>query len=106
MGYSRATAVYTDNDVARAMAENPIHHTRMKQICLKYFLVRYLTRLCVIVMGRIPTGWNPADIGTKPLGGVEFWKKAEIFFCGLDILFGYGFEEVLRPFLVSNEEYF
>jgi hypothetical protein len=105
MGYSRASTVYTDNDVARAMAQNPVHHTRMKQVCLKYMLIRELTALCVIVMGRVSTDINPADLGTKPLGILEFTKKVDIFFLGLDALHSYGFKQVIRPLLVSNDEY-
>ena len=61
--YSRATAVYTDNNVARALMENPVHYTRMKQIGVIYFLLIDLIARHVIVAGRVPTEVNPADLG-------------------------------------------
>ena len=48
---------------------------------------------------------NPADIGTKPLGRVEFERKVDIYFLGLDSLFKLDFNEVERPLLVDNDEY-
>ena len=44
LGYSRASTVYNDNDVARATSNNPVHHSRMEQISLKYFVVRGLIK--------------------------------------------------------------
>jgi hypothetical protein len=38
LGYTRATAVYTDNETARALSANTVKHSTMKQISLKYFL--------------------------------------------------------------------
>ena len=76
--YSRASTVYTDNDVARAIALNPVHHSRMKQVAVKYFMIRDLIILGVIAAGRVDTSLNPADTGTKPLGRIEFDKKVDI----------------------------
>lgn len=63
LGYVRASAIYTDNDVARSMVENPVHHSRMKQIGVKYHMLRQLVELNIICAGRIATAKNPADIG-------------------------------------------
>ena len=105
LGYARASTVYTDNDVARATSNNPVHHSRMKQISLKYFLVRDLIKLGVIAVGRIDTTLNPADIGTKPLGRLEFDRKVDIYFLGLDSFYKLDFYEIERPLLVENDEY-
>ena len=105
LGYARASTVYTDNDVARATSNNPVHHSRMKQISLKYFVVRDLIKLGVIAVGRIDTTMNPADMGTKPLGRLEFDRKVDIYFLGLDSLYKLDFYEIERPLLVENDEY-
>jgi hypothetical protein len=55
----------------------------MKQISLKYFVANDLNDLSVTVTGRIDTGENPADLGTKPLGFREYLKKANYFFDGV-----------------------
>jgi hypothetical protein len=80
VGYSRATAVYTDNDLARSLIENPVHYTRMKQIGVKYFMCTDLCERHVICAGRVPTQLNPADLGTKPLSRHEFESKANTYF--------------------------
>jgi len=77
----------------------------MKQISLKYFVVRDLIKLGVIAVERIDTTMNPADIGTKSLGRVEFDRKADIYFLGLDALYKLDFYEVERPLLADNDEY-
>jgi hypothetical protein len=105
LGYACASTVYTDNNNARILAENPVHHSRMKQISVKYFLIRELVNLCVVTAGRIATDLNPADFGTKPLGRAEFIRKVDMFFSGLDSLYQLGFTQIERPLLVSNEEY-
>jgi hypothetical protein len=105
LGYSCASTVYTDNNNARILAENPVHHSRMKQISVKYFLIRELVNLCVVTTGRIATEWNPADVGTKPLGRSEFARKVDMFFDGLDSLYRLGFTQIDRPLLVRNDEY-
>ena len=102
LGYQRATAVYTDNDVARAMIENPVHYSRMKQISTKYFMLRQVREVNVICAGRIPTDLNPADLGTKPLSYREHCKKARTFFDGLSTL---DFDRIPRPLTVANDEY-
>ncbi|CAM9966409.1 unnamed protein product, partial [Ectocarpus fasciculatus] len=66
-GYRRAAAAYTDNNVALVMLQNPVHHSRMKQISVKYHMLRALLENNVICGGRIATDVNPADVGTKPL---------------------------------------
>ena len=40
LGYTRASAVYTDNDAARSLVANPVHYSRLKQIGVKYHMLR------------------------------------------------------------------
>ena len=102
VGYTRATVVYTDNNVARALMENPIHYTRMKQIGVIYFMLTNLIARNVICAGRVPTGLNPADIGTKPLSRREFESKAEYYFNGIQDL---ELPPVERPVTDKSDDY-
>ena len=102
VGYKRATAIYTDNDVARALISNPVHYTRMKQISIKYYMLHDLVALHIIVAGRVDTKLNPSDIGTKPLGRREFEFKANIYFNGIGDL---ELTPLERPLTLMNDEY-
>jgi hypothetical protein len=102
LGYTRATAVYTDNETARALSANTVKHSTMKQISLKYFLAKDLSDLSVTVTGRIDTSENPADLGTKPLGFREYLKKANYFFDGIA---GAVYERLARPLTTITDEY-
>jgi hypothetical protein len=86
VGYTRATPVYTDNATAQNFVENPVHHSRMKQLHLKYLLLRELSEWNVITCGKIDTSVNPADLGTKPLGAIETERKSLVYFEGLSHL--------------------
>ena len=66
LGYVRASAIYTDNDVARSMVENPVHHSRMKQIGVKYHMLRQLVELNIICAGRIATLKGGGGSGEPP----------------------------------------
>lgn len=71
LGYVRATPVYTDNITAQNFVENPVYHSRMKQLYLKFPNLRELSEWHVIVCEKIPTEVNSADLGTKPLDASE-----------------------------------
>ena len=100
MGYSRATGVYTDNTTAQGLVANPVHHTRMKQLHLKYLYIRELNSNHIISCGRVTTQDNPADLGTKALGANETAKKSNTFFNGIGEL---ELEEVDRPITTDND---
>ena len=69
--YRRATPVYTDKTTALSLAQNLVHHTRMKQIHLKYLALRELTEYNVISLGKVDINVNSADIGAKTFGAAE-----------------------------------
>ena len=100
LGYNRATACYTDNTTAQKFAENPVHHTRMKQLHLKFLDLRDLCEWNVIALGRVRTEVNPADIGTNALGAADLEPKANIFFDGLSNL---EYEPITRDLTVEND---
>ena len=102
LGYTRTTAMYTDNETARVVSENPTKHSTMKQITLKYLMIRQLKSLNIVVGGRVTTKANPADLGTKPLGVREFMNKSKTFFDGIGDL---EYTAVERPLTILNDEY-
>jgi hypothetical protein len=100
VGYRRATAIYTDNTTAQNFTENPVHHSRMKQLHLKFLELRELSNCGVIACGRVDTKENPADLGTKALGVKETEKKSEIFFEGLSKA---DYIPIQRPSTIPND---
>ena len=100
MGYSRATATYTDNTTAQGLVANPVHHSIMKQLHLKYLYIRELNSNHVISCGRVTTQANPADLGTKALGANETVKKAHTFFDSIGDL---DLDEVDRSETIAND---
>ena len=100
VGYVRATPVYTDNTTAQNFVENPVHHSRMKQLHLKFLNLRELSEWHVIVCAKISTQVNPADLGTKPLGAIETERKSRVFFEGLEHL---DYEPVKRLETIPND---
>jgi len=67
-----ASTMFGDNTACLAMAENPVHHERTKHIAIIYFLLRDLVEAGVIVMEKVPTEINFADIGTKSMGPTKY----------------------------------
>ena len=58
----------------------------------------------VIAAGRVDTSMNPAVIGTKSLGRLEFDRKVDLYFLGLDALLKLGFKNWIghRYWLMMN----
>ena len=100
MRYHRATAVYTDNTSSQTLVTKPVHHTRMKQLHLKFLELRDLTEWGVIAPAGIRTTINPADVGTKSLGPHKFEPKADFVLSGVGNL---EFEEVDRKLTEPND---
>jgi hypothetical protein len=100
LGYKRATTIYTDNTTAQSFVENPVHHSRMKQLHLKFLNMRNQSELGTIVCGRVDTKENPADIGTKALGAIDTEKKSNAFFEGLKTV---DYNPVARSLTVDND---
>jgi len=100
VGYKRATAIYTDNTTAQSFVENPVHHSRMKQLHLKFLNMRNQSKDGVVVCGRVDTKENPADLGTKALGAIETERKSNAFFDGLKMI---DFVPIARPLTKDND---
>ena len=63
-----ASTNWSDNESARIVASNPVHHQRTKHIALKYQYIQDNVRDGVIVCERVKSEDNCSDINTKAVG--------------------------------------
>lgn len=63
-----ATTIYTDNDPALEMTENPVNLSKTKHIDIPVHHVRDEVKKGRIKLVHVPGVENPADLLTKPLG--------------------------------------
>ena len=66
------TSIFCDNQAAKALTENPIHHDRTKHIDMKYHYTRDLVEGGFIVVKHVPASDEEADILTKEYIGKNF----------------------------------
>ena len=59
--------LYEDNEGAKALAENPLSSERSKHIDVRYHFIRELVGTGRIRIVHVDSGWQHADILTKPL---------------------------------------
>ena len=64
--------LYTDNNGALLLANNPIFHERTKHIAVKYHYIRDLINKGILDLIYIPTKEQKADGLTKPLDKIKF----------------------------------
>lgn len=63
------TKIYCDNAAAIELSKNPVYKFNTKHIDIKYHYVREVIKNKEIVLEKIDTKENLADIMTKPLFG-------------------------------------
>ena len=73
---SRPTKGYIDNQSARQLAMNPVHHQRSKHIDIKYHWIRDKVAAQEIELVHVPTTEQRADFLTKTLPAIAFWRHA------------------------------
>jgi hypothetical protein len=73
-GDSEPTFVHEDNEGSIKIANNPRCHHRLKHIELKYHLTRDAIENKTIVVAKIPTFDQTADVMTKPLMKADHWR--------------------------------
>lgn len=61
--------IYCDNQSAKCLADNPLHHIRSKHIYIKYHFIRQKVEKESLKIKYIPTEEMKADILTKVLHG-------------------------------------
>ncbi|MCO5564952.1 hypothetical protein L7F22_018622 [Adiantum nelumboides] len=82
VGQDTANTIYTDNQIALAVARNPIFHARTKHIEVHYHYVRERLSVREISLANVPTQDNLADLFTKALSR----EKLEAFHKALGLL--------------------
>ena len=60
--------------IALALAKNPVLHDRSKHIDIKFHFLRVCVDGGQIVIEFVETGWQLADVLTKPLRHLRFTK--------------------------------
>ncbi|KAL2518980.1 cysteine-rich RLK (RECEPTOR-like protein kinase) 8 [Abeliophyllum distichum] len=56
--------LYTDNQSAIHLSKNPVYHDKTKHVDIKFHFVRDMVEKNTVDLIKIPTQFNPSDIGT------------------------------------------
>jgi hypothetical protein len=70
--------VYSDNQGALAIAQNPVNYQRSKHIDIRYHFVRQAVQNGKVKIEYVPTSQQLADILTKPLGPLQHHRCSEL----------------------------
>ena len=73
-GDKSPTPLYCDNDAASILTQDHVWHARVKHIRVKYHYVRELVADGELLVKRVRSSDNTADILTKPLGRTDFHR--------------------------------
>jgi Reverse transcriptase (RNA-dependent DNA polymerase) len=71
---SDATPIHCDNNAASILSEDHVFHARVKHIRVKYHAIREMVDNGEVVVARIRSSDNTADILTKALGRPDFLR--------------------------------
>ena len=74
--------LYEDNEGAKALAQNPLSSERSKHIDVRYHFFRDLVRKETIRIVHVDSGWQHADVLTKPLS-VNLFERHRRFLMNL-----------------------
>jgi hypothetical protein len=72
-----ATVLFEDNNSCIAQTENPLHHKRTKHIDVYYHFTRQMVEEGVVILEKVDTSDQLADMLTKPLGKTLFRKHID-----------------------------
>jgi hypothetical protein len=73
-----ATTLFTDNQGALALAENPVSHARSKHIDIRHHFIRNAVIVGTVFVQYIPTDSMTADSLTKALGRQKHERCLEL----------------------------
>ena len=80
-----ATTIFCDNEAARAIVENPVHHKRTKMISVKEKFISETTEAGITNVTWIPSASNRADLGSKPLNSILYTTFAKQSLSGQEL---------------------
>ena len=63
--YEGSVSIYSDSQSALHLCKNPVFHDRTKHVDIKYHFIRERISDGEVVMNKVSTDDNPADVGTK-----------------------------------------
>lgn len=69
--------IKVDNKSAIALCKNPVHHDRSQHIDVRYHFIREYVEEGKLAVEHVRTGYQLADVLTKPLAGVKFLELRE-----------------------------
>jgi hypothetical protein len=64
--------VFCDSQSAICLAKNQVHHSRTKHIDVRFHFIREIVEEGDVLLQKIPTADNPADMLTKVVSGIKF----------------------------------
>jgi hypothetical protein len=76
------TRVHIDNKSARPLAENQVHHQRLKHIDIQFHWIRDMVADATVQLIDVPTEDQRADFLTKTLRGEVFWRHVRALMGG------------------------
>jgi hypothetical protein len=70
--------LYSDNQAALSIAQNPVHYQRSKHIAIRYHFIRHAVQNDQITIDYVPTDEQIADVLTKALKPVKHVQAIEL----------------------------
>ncbi|KAL9168477.1 hypothetical protein ABFS82_04G017700 [Erythranthe guttata] len=70
--YRNKVVVFSDSQSGIQLCKNPVFHDRTKHIEIKFHFIRSIVEEGIIDLEKIPSEFNPADMGTKCLPVEKF----------------------------------
>ena len=93
--------VYCDNSNAIDISKNPVQHSKIKHIEIRYHFIRDLVERKIVTLENIPTERQNADIFTKLLDRSKFETLRQVFWCDFVSLVILGFHGHCASLLYS-----
>jgi hypothetical protein len=98
-----ATYLYEDNDGATAMANAGKPTPRSRHIDVKYYAIQEWVERDLVILQRIDTADNTADILTKPLGRILFYRHKDYLMGFVPPKYSPKYPEVARKYLIDAD---
>jgi hypothetical protein len=97
-----ATHLYEDNDGATAMANAGKPTPRSRHIDVKYYAIQEWVERDLVILQRIDTADNTADILTKPLSRILFYRHKDYLMGFVPPQYSPKYPEVARKYLLDD----